>query len=226
MTVGEPPIEGSEQASAESAVATPAEPAAETEPVAGKTRRRHGRAAHAGTRTASSSKEVDDGFYGLDFGVHKTMRYHQMRRGFLDNLHRAAMASAVVSATTAYSAVTGTWPQVSATISVVAAIMTMLDVVVGLNQLARTHESLYRRFSELAARMARVADPTEEQVRRWRADRLMIEADERPPIESLNMICHNMEADARGLGTEHKYRVSRLNRAFAQFFTVRNDFPP
>jgi hypothetical protein len=136
------------------------------------------------------------------------------------------MASAVISATTAFAAVAGAWPEVNATVAVIAAVMTLLDVVVGFNQIARSHEHLYRRFSEIAARVARVADPTEDQVREWRAERLTLEADEPPPIETLNVLCHNLEAEARGLGPEHQREITWWNRAFVQFFTVTNDFPP
>jgi hypothetical protein len=175
---------------------------------------------------ASSTESLGDELYRLDFGVHKSLRYHSMRRRFLDLWHRISMSCAVVSAAAAYAAVTGAWPEVSTTVALLAASMTLLDVVVGFSQRARTHEQLYRRFSDLAAEIARVPHRTDEQVREWMAERLMIQADEPPSLDALNVMCHNLEVEARGLGDEHKWRLSWWHRRFPQWFAVIDEVKP
>lgn len=156
----------------------------------------------------------------LVFGVHKSLRYHAKRRSFFEALHRASVAIIAIGGTSAFVTIVQGQPEVGKWIALVLAIVALLDVVIGYAEHARRHDSLYWRFSDLAADIARTGEPSEENIRLWLERRLLVEKDEPTLIAALNVRCHNEEAQARGYGPDHLYRVRWYQAAFSHFLTL------
>src|ERR1051325_4876413 len=58
--------------------------------------------------TASApAEEVIGEAIALDFGIHKSIRYHTKRRAFFDGLHRVAMLAAVIGGSGTFFALIG-----------------------------------------------------------------------------------------------------------------------
>lgn len=168
----------------------------------------------------------------LEFGVHKSLRYHAKRRSFFEALHMTSTAVSAVAGSAAFVSLLthlttkSTAPTIALVASALIAVVTTLDLVIGYSQNARQHDALYQRFALLAADIVRKVDPDDEQIRQWSETRLLIEKDEPTTIDALNVICHNHEAEARGYGDDDIYRVRWYQRVFAQFFTLPpNRFP-
>jgi hypothetical protein len=65
---------------------------------------------------------------------------------------------------------------------------------------------------------------SDKDVRRWKVERLQIEADEPTNLNTLNVICHNEEAQARALGSEHRYKLNFFDRLFANWGSFRSTY--
>ena len=130
----------------------------------------------------------------LDFGVEKSMRYHQRRRGFYDFFHKTFMFLIVVAGSAAFSGLSGMF-------AAVAAVLASIDLVWGLSHRARDHEVLFRRFSDLAIRI-RTEEQTEASYRVWMGERVSIEKDEPPIYWALEADCDNEVRRARSKDAE------------------------
>lgn len=164
--------------------------------------------------------DLDSDLVGLDFAIHKSIRYHGRRRAFLNALHRGTLAIVSVSGTATYVAILGSKTEIAKWVAFAVAVVGALDAVIGYAEHARTHDGLYRRFCDLAADMALTANPTEVHLREWRAQRQAIEKDEPTAIDALDIRCHNQEAEARGYGPEYRYRLRWWQSVFAQIITL------
>lgn len=175
----------------------------------------------------AAPQEMNGDLIALDFGVHVSMRYHAKRRAWFDALHRVAMVVAAVGGSAALATILGQQVQYAAWIAFVVAAAGAFDVAFSPAEKARKVDDLYRRFCDLAAEIAATADPPPDQIRLWKAKKLKIEADEPTAIDTLNVLCHNQEAEARGYGPEHRHRVRWWQSATAQLFTLPpNRFEP
>lgn len=128
--------------------------------------------------------------------------------------------SSAMGGSVAYVAIIGERTNIAGVAAIVLAISTALDLVVGYSGRARKHDNLYRRYSNLAAEIAKTGSPTGEQVRLWRGERLLIEKDEPTVKGVLSVRCHNEEAEARNYGEEHQYRVRWYQYLFAQLISL------
>lgn len=175
----------------------------------------------SGAEDTTSAEEVMGDLIALDFGVHKSIRYHAKRRAFFDVTHRVAMLVAVISGSAAFFALVGDRTQVGQIAALVVAIATALDLVFALPENAREHDKLAERFSDLAGELA-VAESglvDGRAIAVLKAKRLAIEKGEPTALDALNVICHNEEAEARGYGRDHIYRVGWGQKVFAQVIT-------
>ena len=173
---------------------------------------------------AAEAEEVAELIWKLDFGVSKSLRYHAARRRWFENLHYAAQGAAVVSAVAAFLAVYGVQAESAARAAVFLATLTFVDLILGFYRRADVHTRLYQRFSALAAEMAVRDMPTREDYGRWSAERLRIEGDEPPPLSTLNVLCHNLEAQARDLPAREQYLLSPLDRLVAPLGSFRANY--
>lgn len=174
----------------------------------------------AGTEE-TTAEEIAEGLLALDFGVHKSIRYHAKRRAFLDTMHRFSMLVAVVGGSAAFFALIGDKTSVGQVAALVVAIATALDAVFAFPESAREHDKLAERFSDLASELAIAEDEASgsRRLAKFKSRRLALEKNEPTPLQALNVICHNEEATARGYGKDQIYRVGWPQRILAQFVT-------
>jgi hypothetical protein len=131
---------------------------------------------------------------GLNFGVEKSLRYHQRRRAHYERLHKATMLGVILSGSAAFANSLDHlhW------FGLVAATLGALDLVFGFSHRARDHELLHKRFTALAAELRTTTSPTQEEAQRWERCRLEIESDEPPTYWALEASCWNEVAHAWG----------------------------
>ena len=134
----------------------------------------------------------------IDFGVEKSMRYHQRRRGHYEWLHNAIMFLTVISGSAAFAQVLD-WPEY---FGAVAAVLAAIDLVWGPSHRARDHEVLFRRFSALAISIRTTASPTAETLAKWVRERIDVETDEPPIYWALEADCDNEVRRAQGKDKE------------------------
>jgi hypothetical protein len=185
-------------------------------------------ASGAAATTTSSAKEIEvsSKFYGVQFRVHVSMRYHQSRRAWWTNLNRISSAAGALAGSAALVAVFGkSHPENWAYVSAVAGTVAALNAAFGFADRAREHADLYRNFSSIAARMATATRSDDAAGAEFEAEVLQVEASEPPSIHTLNVICHNQECEARGLPQENRCKVYLVNRVFKSWFTVYDKFP-
>ncbi len=193
-----------------------------------RTEGRHSDAAGAGTGQ-TAAEEVGEGqgqLIALKFGANKSLRYHSARRSFFDAMHRTGMAVAAIGGSAAFVALIGGETLFAKIAAAIIAVAATLDVVVGFSERARHHDDLYRRWSDLVAKMLRHGPPEEQVLRDWNAERTLIEKEEPTPLSALNVICHNEEAEVRGYGDEVIRHVRWYQRALCHILTLPPDnFP-
>jgi hypothetical protein len=70
-------------------------------------------------------------------------------------------------------------------------VVSTFDLVLGTTMKARLHADLARRFLDLERAMTLIKEPTADDLRKYTAQRLLIEADEPPILRVLDVLCHN-----------------------------------
>lgn len=151
-------------------------------------------------RTAPSADEID-------FSVHVSMRYHARRRAWFDRFHRGMTLVITVCASSGVAAIFGGLLSEAEALATAVAAAGALELAFSFPERARIEDALYRRFTALAVEMAAAKTTGAEEIHRWDAQRLLIRADADDRLEVLRRICHNLEAEARGLESEAFYRV-------------------
>ena len=168
----------------------------------------------------------DGQLIALKFGAGKSLRYHAARRSFFDILHRTALAIAAIGGSATFVALIGDRTLLATITAAFIAVTTVIDVVVGFSERARHHDGLYRRWSDLNAKIIRHGPPDEQVLRDWMAERALIEKEEPTPLTALNIICHNEESEAQDYGEETIRYVRWHQRLFRHLLTMPpNNFP-
>jgi len=166
-----------------------------------------------------SADELENAWYGLQFGVRRSIRYHQRRRGFFDGLDKLGDMLAVLFGS---AAIYGVLAAHSATLvvvaSVVVTVVATLNLVLGSSRKAWLHADLARRFIELERQL--LVEPDEGVYRQLTAQRLSIEAEEPPILRVLDSLCHNEQLRAEGLEDQRAGPISVWQRLFAQVFDL------
>jgi hypothetical protein len=166
----------------------------------------------------SLAQDID----GLNFGIEKSMRYHQRRRAHYDTLNKSLMLVGILAGSAAFA---NTWqnPQL---FGLVGALVSALNLVWGFSHRARDHEILYRRFSELAIDLRATSAPSEANLHDWVRRRLAIEADEPAVFWAVEADCWNEVTrawDRQKAGLAAIPRWCRLVQDWWRFET--RDFP-
>jgi hypothetical protein len=102
------------------------------------------------------------------------------------------------------------------------AVFGAIDLVFDAPQFARLHKDLARRFIALEKEIVILPTLTEDEIRRFTADRLEIEADEPPVLRILNVVCHNELMRAMGYPDNSLAKISPLKRFFCHFFDLND----
>lgn len=137
--------------------------------------------------------------WNLRWGVERSARYHARRQSFFDRWHKVTAAAGVIFGSAAAVNLLGHGPQglsIAAALAVTA--LSAIDLVVGTAPMARLHHDLKRRFLTLEGDLSCTAAPAEQDVFRWKRERLAIEADEPPVYVALDLLCENEMSRAKG----------------------------
>lgn len=168
------------------------------------------------------TSQIDIRWHELLFGVRWSVRYHMRRQQFFERWHTITSATSVVfgSATVAFvlAEMGAAWIAGGA---IVVTFFSAIDLVVGTSRMARHHNDLARRFIGVEKSMAEVAEPHEEDVRRFTGERLTIESDEPPVLRNLDILCHNELMRAQGYPEDGQKQLGPVQTLFAPFLDWR-----
>lgn len=157
--------------------------------------------------------------YGLLFDVRRSIRYHDRRRSFFEFMHRITAVLTILMAGSILFEIgkTGATASWLIGLSIIAALLAALDMVVGYASKADLHRSLKVRFSKLEMAIIISSDNSAE----WDSfhnERLLIEQDEPPIYRALDTLCHNEVVLALGLGQGELYKVNAFHKATRHIF--------
>jgi hypothetical protein len=160
---------------------------------------------------------------GLLFNVRRSVRYHSRRRQFFDRYRLFTSAvSAIFGSAAIASVLSSAGKEYTVAAGACVTFFSILDLVIGSARMARLHEELYRRFIELEKQL--IAIPidqfTEENLQKFTASRLEIEADEPPIKRVLDSLVYNELARAMGVDKKYFIYIKWYQRLFAQMFSI------
>ncbi|MBU1692306.1 MAG: hypothetical protein KJ958_05565 [Gammaproteobacteria bacterium] len=163
----------------------------------------------------------------LLFNVRRSIRYHDRRRAFFDRLHQCTSGLTILLAGSVLFDVArpGDTPCWMTLIAVIAALLSVWDMVVGYAKYSNLHNTLKNRFSALEIDMMAVND-TPETLKKHQVERLRIEQDEPPIYRALDLLCRNEQMIAMGYKKpeDEKWfsKVGLLQKLTSQLFHWKN----
>lgn len=169
-------------------------------------------------QAARQEAEILEGdIYALEFGLATSVCYHAKRRRFFTNLQYSANILNLVGGSSAFFAIAGGLPGISMIGAAFVALISFCNLVINFSEKARLYEGLCRKFGLLNAKVAE-GERTRENYRKWKAERLTLEAEEPPALSLLADICNNEVAI--GLG-HYDYVVKNIDwrRCLANIFS-------
>lgn len=159
--------------------------------------------------TPSEMSALDHQAYGFLFDVRRSVRYHDKRAAFFERTHRLNSAFTILLSSSVVFDIArpgDTSPWLIA-LALAAALLSVVDLVVGLSKMGSQHRDLQRRFAELERRI--ITGPVQGECwTQYHAERLLIEMDEPTPYVMLDTICHNELLHAQGFAKDDNRRVS------------------
>lgn len=174
----------------------------------------------------SSRPRSSSVFYHDLFGARKSIRYHQRRRSFFENLHALASALQVFAGASAVAALVSGHPDWGVGLAAAAAALVVLDLVAGTSRKATAHLNLAQQFAELERAMVpwehRTSELDASQATGFRQKRLQIEEAEPPKLRVVDILCHN-ELVTSSYRHEFVFPVGRLKRWVGHVFDVEVD---
>lgn len=170
---------------------------------------------------------LSDEHYGLLFDIRRSIRYHDRRRTFYEQLHHLTSLLTILMAGSvlfdlAKKGETAEW---LIWISVAAAMLAAIDMVIGYAKRASLHGSLRERFANLEIEM--ISGPADgDNWLKYQKERLLIEKDEPAVYLALDGLCRNELLVAEGFtredAPEHFFKARFWHRWTAQFFRWEN----
>lgn len=149
--------------------------------------------------------ELTDGWFGLRWGVERSIRYHARREGYFGVLHRITSFVGVISGTAAAAALLKDREEWALAFTVFIAVVSGLDLVIGFSSMERKHQELRGRFCDLMSKLEGV--PNDAVLLAGKCERTSIEKDEPAVFRALDLTVHNELMRARGYKqTDEKYR--------------------
>ena len=163
----------------------------------------------------------------LRFDVDVSIRYHNRRRAFFDNLHKVTTFIGILGGSAgavSFVAAIGQWwnygLELGLGFALVVAFVNALDLTVGFSERARTHDALYKKFVSHDAKIETAGEISEEQTRQLQSQRLLIEHDEPPIYNALYAQCQN-EAARVWRSPTPRLIISFRQRVLAQWVRMR-----
>lgn len=151
----------------------------------------------------------------LLFGVRRSVRYHRRREHFFDTWGKWTNGLNIVFGSAAAGAFLSHARAITPVLALLVVLTSTVDVIVGSATAARKHSDLARRFIEIETAMVLCPAGTGEDIARFTAQRLAVEADEPPVMRMLDILCHNELAMASGNDDSAIYRVGWFRRRLA-----------
>lgn len=157
-------------------------------------------------------------YYETCFAIERSRRYHAKMLAFYDWCHHLARAATALSGTASFFVVLAKDLGIAQWLTGIVAMAASVDSVFRFERKARLHDGLARRFTTLAKRIADwEANPAN--LRKARAARLEIEADEPPVRRLVDLQAYNEECRARGAKNVDLIPLSRPQRIFGYVVT-------
>lgn len=156
---------------------------------------------------------MNDKQYGLLFDVRRSIRYHDRRRSFFEQLHQiTGCLTVLLSGSVLFDiARPGDSPAWLLALAVVAALLSAWDMVVGYAAKAGAHRDLKKRFAALEILIVS-GDASSGTFISHQIERLRIEQDEPPIYRALDLLCHNELLRAEGFReNDDEAHFSRIN---------------
>ncbi|AVG15367.1 hypothetical protein CFN79_05545 [Chromobacterium vaccinii] len=136
--------------------------------------------------------ELSDENYSLLFAVRRSVRYHDRRRMFYEQMHHVTSLMTVLMAGSILFDLgkhgDSAWWLLF--LSALAALLAASDMVLGYSRRATVHAGLRGRFSDLEIRMLS-GESDGEEWQEYQKTRLLIEKDEPAIYKILDLLCHN-----------------------------------
>ena len=173
----------------------------------------------------STPAEIEAKHWHLLFGVRRSIRYHDRRRGFFEAFHTLVVFLALLGGSATIAAFTSEftklWPEWAKLLpAVLVTVFSAAELVVGTVRKAWLHGEFVRRFVELEGRL--ITNPvTDDLVEEGWSRRLEIEAGEPTVLRVLDCICHNELLRAERYPKEEEWLIGFWQRRFAPFFDFR-----
>jgi hypothetical protein len=168
-----------------------------------------------------SSATISDDLHNLLFGVRRSIRYHTRRWQFYDGVSMWCKFLSVLGGTATITAVLAKLGQGwTIGFASVVTIFSVMDLIVGSGQKARLHNDFVRQFVDLEKDIVTKEQITESDMRSFTGRRLVIEAQEPPPLRILDMICHNELCRALGYDENKQVRIKWYQRLFCQLVDI------
>ena len=149
------------------------------------------------------------------------MRYHLCRRSFWDTCNRLNKILGALSGSAVVVGITAGWASLTTISALVVAVFSIFDLVFDFSERARKADDLHRQWSLLAQDIILERTPTPERFAELRQRRLRIEMEEGPTLNLLERRCSYDEAKARGDKIDDAWKLTRIERRFAQFIFWR-----
>lgn len=139
------------------------------------------------TSSTAETQTTLNEVFDLEFSCLEGTYYHNTRRAFLNNVHRATMFVVIIMGTSAASTLgidNSVW------FSLAAVFFATFELVFNPSSKTRDHDLLYQRFTILLGEI-RSTDQTTANINNWQKEIHQIWAAEPPVYEALQMISHN-----------------------------------
>lgn len=166
------------------------------------------------------SEKIESDIEDLEFSIHKSLRYLTKRKGFFDSLHHLSVVTTMISSTIVFATLFANYQTASKWIMFLIILISTIDISVGFSKKVDLYDNLQRRFTSLLIDIT-VKSHTEDNLKKWEIERLLIEQDEPPVLKVLDLICHNEQAIAQG-DNDNIYKVSRLQSFLRHFWSFDN----
>lgn len=167
---------------------------------------------------------LSDEQYGLLFDIRRSIRYHDRRRAFYEQLHHVTSVLTILLAGSvlfdiAKQGETAEW---MTWLSLVAALLATADMVLGYSKRAGLHDQLREKFVMLEIDMVCGPAGEEDKWQDYQKRRLLIEKDEPAIYRVVDGLCRNELLVAEGFSrkdaSEHFFKCNFWHRWTAQLF--------
>ncbi|MBZ9665771.1 hypothetical protein H3221_013520 [Pseudomonas sp. LMG 31766] len=137
----------------------------------------------------------DDEFHKLTFYVQRNIRYHMRRSAFFTRWSRVSSFVGVffgsAAAVTFFVAMVENSEKIAALLAAIVALVSAIELVVGVTQRAWLHNDLRRRFLDIEEKMQANPLMPMRSINELKACIRRIEADEPPTMEALELMVRN-----------------------------------